>query len=769
MKSFPRVAATAVVAGTALALTGLSAPAFATVSSPDLIQPTPGTTQINLVGFNDFHGRILDAERFGATLLGAQQGFGEDNSLVVSNGDAVGASLFESSILQDQPTLDALNAIGVDAYTQGNHEFDRGIDDAAGRLQNATSGLDLAANVTAADGSKPFDEYALATVNGITVAIVGAVTQETPSLVSPAGVEGLTFGDPVEAVNDVANRLSDGDPANGEAQVVIASYHEGGPATSQDIADNLSNETFAHLVNDTSDQVDAIFNAHTHQAYAYDAPIGATTRPVIQAGSYGANIGQVVLTVDATGAVTASASSVVPTYAADAIPADLKSDPRIVQVAGIVEKAKADADVLGQEVIGSQTGDITRAKQYEPGTITVDPATGATSGGVVTGQDDRANASALGDMVAQSMVDSVNAAGRQTAQIGLMNPGGLRADLLDDDSAITYKEAATVLPFANNLSVTTLTGASLKQVLEQQWQRDKDGNVPSRAYLQLGLSDGFTYTFDSTRAEGDRITGMFLDGVRIEPAGEYTVATPTFLATGGDNFRAMTDNVGVQDTGMVDLDAFVEWVKARSATSTGDAASAAAGTGLVADERRNGVEVQGAPPAEPVVCGASIDLTVKGFDLASLGYIQNSTISASTIVDDGSGTGSTVELGEATVAADAPNQATIAVTMPADFATDTFEVLLYAEQSGAYALVDVPVTCEGATVPPTNTSEPQPTPSAPATTEPPAAGGAGDDEGLASTGADANALFGAIAAAVAVLLLGGSLLLARRLRSGAEG
>ncbi|MFD0997324.1 5'-nucleotidase [Pseudoclavibacter chungangensis] len=762
MKPFTRVALTSVgaaVAGSALAISSLAAPAFATVESPNIIEPTPGSTQINIVGFNDFHGRILDGERFAATLLQAQQGFGEDGSLVISNGDAVGASIFESQILEDQPAIDILNQVGVDSFTQGNHEFDRGLDDAAGRLQNATNGPDLAANVTKADGSKPFDEYALFTINGVTVAVVGAVTQETPSLVSPDGIAGLTFGDPVAAVNDVAARLSDGNPDNGEAQVIIASYHEGGPSSNVPIETNLANETFRHLTEDTSADVDAIYNAHTHQTYAYDAPIGDTTRPVIQAGSYGANIGQVVLTVDAAGKVTASASSVVPTLAATAIPEALKNDPRIVEIRRIVEDAKARADVLGQEVIGTQTGDITRAKQYEPGSLTVDPATGVTSGGTVTNQDDRANASSLGDMVAQSMVESVNGTGRFEADLSIMNPGGLRADLIDDDGKVTYKEAATVLPFANNLSVATVSGATLKQVLEQQWQTNPDGTVPSRAYLQLGLSDAFTYTFDSSRAAGDRITGMYLNDLPIDPAAEYHVALPTFLAAGGDNFRALTEATSVQDTGLIDLDAFVDWVKAESATESRDVD---APTGLVPDTRRNGIEIGGYPFDAPVACGDSVTLSLSGFDLASLGYIQNSTVRASTGVVDNTGTESIVTLGEAPVLVDAPNKAELTLTIPEDFATDTFDVLVDAAPSGSYAIIQVLVTCDTGSVPPT-TNAPEPTTSTPATTPPVA-----DDGSLANTGADANALVGGLVAAIVALLLGGTVIIVRRLRMRGE-
>ena len=91
---------------------------------------------------------------------------------------------------------------------------------------------------------------------------MGVVTQETPTLVSPSGVAGLTFGDPVEAVNRVAGELTDGDPGNGEADVIVAEYHEGAGAGTPD-GSSLEEEVagggaFAAIVTQTSAAVDAI-------------------------------------------------------------------------------------------------------------------------------------------------------------------------------------------------------------------------------------------------------------------------------------------------------------------------------------------------------------------------------------------------------------------------------------------------------------------------------------------------------------------------------
>ncbi|PPG30276.1 hypothetical protein C5E10_12560 [Pseudoclavibacter sp. RFBG4] len=745
-----RATAAAAVLGTAALVSAFAAPAQAAVLSPSFITPTAGATQINLIGFNDFHGRFLDADLFAATVLQAQQGFGEDNSLVISNGDAVGASIFESSIQQDQPTIDVLNAVGVDAWTQGNHEFDQGIDDATGRIAPATDGPDLAANVTLEDGSHPFDTHAIFEVNGLKVAVIGAVTEETSALVSPEGIAGVTFGDPVDAVNEVAAELT----ASNAADVIIASYHEGAPASDVPLETNEETEVFSHIVQDTAPEVDAIFNAHSHREYAYDAPNGASTRPVIQAGQYAENIAQVALTVDASGNVTESESSIVPTL--EAVPAALENDPRIAEVRSIRDAAVAEADVLGAQVIGTQTGDLSRGKEYEPGTLAV-AEDGTTSGGVVTTEDNRADESSLGGSMSQSMLETVAATGRDV-DAAIMNPGGLRADLLDNDGQITYKEAATVIPFANNLSVVSLKGVDVKNVLEEQWQLTATGEVPSRPYLQLGLSDNFTYIFDSSRPRMDRIVGLSINDEPVKPDETYNLVMPTFLAAGGDNFHSLNNNVGVQDTGLIDLDAFVSWIRSETAASA---------AGVTPDTKRNGIEIVGLPENNTFVAGETYTLGVSKFNLTSLGFTQNLSIV---------GWIGQMELGAQTVDLATPNQVEFTFTVPENGLANAAETRLafLASESGSVASLPVivpplvespaPTSTPGPTVSVTPTATAEPTATATAAPVPTADAA---DGALATTGADENAMFAAIAGALALLVAGGAAILLRR-RAGSD-
>ena len=216
---------------------------------------------------------------------------GEDSTLFVGAGDLIGASLFASNVQQDQPTIDVMNALGLDASAVGNHEFDRGWIDLRDRVIGADGQRNamwdyLGANVYEKGTTDPvLPEFALFTVDGVDVAVVGAVTEETAELVAPSGIEDITFGDPTDAVNRVAAELSDGDQANGEADVVVASFHAGAAQGEDTFEENVARGgEFADMV-DLDPAVDVIFNGHTHQVYAYDAPVTGgdlATRPILQ-------------------------------------------------------------------------------------------------------------------------------------------------------------------------------------------------------------------------------------------------------------------------------------------------------------------------------------------------------------------------------------------------------------------------------------------------------------------------------------------------------
>ncbi|OUZ11050.1 hypothetical protein BHE97_06370 [Aeromicrobium sp. PE09-221] len=584
---------------------------------------------LNLLSFNDFHGRIDEnTVKFAGTVEELRAEGGADNTLVLSNGDNIGASLFASAVSEDIPTLDVLNALGVAASSVGNHEFDKGVDDLTGRVGDAADFPYLAANVLGPDGDPVLPAYETFEVAGLEVAVVGAVSEETPALVSPGGVEGLEFADVTESVNEAVEELEAGETP---PDVIVAQIHEGSPDGSVSYEEAVaSSPTFRDIAEGVSGSVDAIFMGHTHQEYAWDAPVPGQpdrTRPILQTGSYGENIGQVGLTIDTeSGEVVSHTVRNVPrTETEDAVLVD--QFPRVGEVQAIVDAALEVADEIGREVKGSQTADITRAFS---GT-----------------SEDRGAESTLGGLVADSLLAKVSDT-QAGADLGIVNPGGLRADLLyapsgaEQPGEITYAEANAVLPFVNNVSSVEVTGETLKRIFEQQWQRDANGDVPSRAYLQLGVSENVSYSFDSTRPEGDRITGITIDGEPVDPAASYRIATFSFLAQGGDNFRAFAEGTNT-DTGLVDYEAWIEYLESTSPVSP--------------DFARRSVEVQGL--AEEYTAGDTLTLTLPALDLTSRGAPANTEVRVEAVTEDDEA----VDLGTVPVSEGA---AEVSVDLPAE-------------------------------------------------------------------------------------------------------
>ncbi|OYN84118.1 bifunctional metallophosphatase/5'-nucleotidase [Parenemella sanctibonifatiensis] len=523
------------LAAVACAAALVGGPAAVAVAQPG---PAPlqaaDCTAITILSFNDLHGRIDPEEivPFAGTIEEERAAAGEENTVVVSAGDNIGGSPFISSSQQDNPTLDILNELEIDAAAAGNHEFDKGWDDLNGRVSERANFSYLAANVQLTDGSQPANlpAYEIVEKQGIRVAFVGAVTSDLTSLVSPAGIADLQISDPVESVNRVAGELQDGDDSNGEADVIVAVYHEGGP-NSGSVSENLDNSTFASMVNDTDESVSLIINGHTHQTYA-EAYNG---RPVIQSTQYAENIGKTVLSVDATGAECAAPT--VENLDPSETPADslIGAYPRVAAISTLAEDAAATSDEIGQEVIGDASAPVSRGVKADGS------------------MDDRGAESTMTNLIA-NMFREVLSERTGKDVIGVQNPGGTRDDF--DAGEITYGEAAAVLPFANTLMTTDITGEQFKTMLEQQWQPEG----ASRPFLKLGLSNNVSYTYDESLPAGERITSVTIDGQPLDPNTTYTIGSGSFLISGGDNFTVLADGQNSADTGLVDLEAWVQWI-----------------------------------------------------------------------------------------------------------------------------------------------------------------------------------------------------------------
>ncbi|MET0726452.1 MAG: bifunctional UDP-sugar hydrolase/5'-nucleotidase [Leifsonia sp.] len=602
------------------------------------------TVDIDLVTVNDFHGRIEQSAPSGgiAALATAVQGVraANPNTVFAAAGDMIGASTFTSFIAQDLPTIQTLNAAGLDVSSVGNHEFDKGWADLRDRVVPAASWDYLGANVFLKNGQRALPAYSTQTFDGVTIGFIGAVTNELPSLVSPAGIADLDVRDVTASVNQVADELTDGNAANGEADVLVLLVHEGAATTALSSATDPAT-SFGKIVNGVTSKVDAIVSGHTHLAYNHVI----NGRPVISSGQYGEKFSVMDIQVDATTKQVVSMNNqtfnlmtgTTSNYAQDA------------GIAATVATAKREADTLGLVNVGDTAAAFNRGLQ--PGTP--NPV------------ENRGGESTLGNFVADVQLWAANQDG--AADIAFMNPGGLRTNLAA--GAITYQAAAAVQPFANTLVTTTLTGAQVKQVLEEQWQPGM-----ARPFLKLGVSKDLTYTYDPTAATGSHVTRILFRGEPVEAGDSFRVVVNSFLASGGDNFATLGRGANPTDTGKIDLQAMVDWFDANG-TATPDLA-----------QRAVGVKVS-APDANGYDAGDAISVTLSSLDFSTAAETRAGTVSASingavigssavnsalTVANDEIGTA----VVEGIIPAGASGYSLITVTVPATGTTATVPIVV---------------------------------------------------------------------------------------------
>lgn len=567
----------------------LSAAIVGVVAAAALLGAAPASAAdervIDVYTMNDFHGRLeasagssVDGSVPGAaSLASAYATLSAGNptgSMLLSAGDNVGASTFTSLVQNDDPSIDALNLMGVSASAVGNHEFDKTRTDLDDRIIPRADFDYFSSNLLEkGTGEHAYAPSFVQDFDGVTVGFVGATTASLPDLVSPDGIATLDVAPVVDSVNAEAARLRDGidDSAdssvpaaqkNLEADVVVAVVHEGAETADADFTD--AGSTFGAIVDGIGDQVAGIVSGHTHQAYSQVVTLpSGKTLPVVQAGQYGNHLGHLAITVDPSGGDLVSVTSELidtltpvqvndpktgvvstvyqPRYAADSTPVGR-------DVAALVADAVAVAEVKGAVSIGSVTADLRRGVQSD-------------------GSENRGAESTIGNLVADAQLWATQA--DLGTQIAFMNPGGMRQDILfassganDADGNVTYKEAAVVQPFANTLVTQTLTGAQIRTVLEQQWQPGK-----TRPELHLGISAGLSYTYDPAAAVGSHITGVFFQGERITDDQTFKVVANSFLAAGGDSFTELANGADKADSGRVDLNAFTEYMAAFSPVS----------------------------------------------------------------------------------------------------------------------------------------------------------------------------------------------------------
>lgn len=518
-------------------------------------EKAPAPVEVTIAALNDFHGNLLASPlqypgasgsvklKAGglAALSGALAELRQQDPqlLLIGAGDMIGGSPPISSMWADEPSLKALQLLGLKFSVVGNHELDQGKGELLRQIEGGCQSARaeqacqfdkdyqgagfpyISANLMDKHSGKPlFAGYHIEQAHGAKIAFVGATLRDVGAYVSARHMDGLYTLDEAEAINALLPELR-----RQKVDAIVAVIHQGGATPErfdQQDCSQLSGDV-VEVAKRLDPQIKVVVTAHTHEGYL--CRVG--DKLVTQGASFGRLLTRLTLTVDTARhqLLDVKASNLV-------IDAQRYSaSPEVVPL--LAEVQRRSQAQLGKPVARLAAREVLR----------------------VTNE---AGESPMGDLIADSQLAATRALG---AQVALMNQGGMRMDINLDEGQeqVNYGQVATVQPFNNSLTLVTLSGAQLHALLEQQWQ---DGGA---GFYPLQPSASLNYRFDDSRPKGQRVLldSLTVDGQAVQPEQDYRIVMNAFLAEGGDNFNVLKQARDRLDTGINDLDAMIAYLQER--------------------------------------------------------------------------------------------------------------------------------------------------------------------------------------------------------------
>jgi 5'-nucleotidase/UDP-sugar diphosphatase len=487
--------------------------AFVAVAA--LATPAAADFNLTILHTNDFHSRIEPINKYdsgcGAEDAAENKCFGGSarlitairerraaaaNSILVDGGDQFLGSLFYS-YYKGKAAAELMNALGYQAMTVGNHEFDdgpevlRGFMDAV-KFPIILANADISQEPALAGVLMP---STVVEVGGERIGLIGLTPEDTDELSTPGPT--ITFSDPAEALTREVAKLT----AQGIDKIVVLSHS--GYAVDLEVAASVAG-------------VDVIVGGHSNTYLSntsdkaagpyptwVDAPDGNKVA-IVQAYAYGKYLGELNVTWDDNGAVTAATGEPIMMDGQVAEDAALKA--RITELAVPLEEVR-------QEVVAEAAAPIDGNRD-----------------------NCRVRECEMGNLVADAMLARVK---DQGIDIAFANAGGLRASI--DAGPVTMGEVLTVLPFQNLLATFQLKGADVIAALESGVSQVEE--VKGRFSQVAGLK----YAFSRAAAPNSgRILAVFVrdgDGwAPIDPEKLYGVVANDYTRRGGDGYVVFAEN-----------------------------------------------------------------------------------------------------------------------------------------------------------------------------------------------------------------------------------
>ncbi len=479
---------------------------------------------LTILHSNDIHSRVEPARLAGNPIGGyarqaaliARLKAENPNPLVLNAGDSFQGTLY-FNVYVGLADAACMNLVGYQAMAVGNHEFDRGPQPLATFAKLVQFPL-LAANLDVSadpDLKGLVHPLTVIEVGGQRIGVVGAVTPDLFSISSPG--ESIEMRDLFSSVQAEVDKLL----GDGIDKIVLLSHI----GYSEDVA--LAGKLKG---------VDVIVGGHSHTPLGKmefpGAPQSRGAYPtvargadgqtvlVVQAWEWGKIVGKLRVQFDEVGRVTGwSGSEPV------AVTEDLPEDPVVRSLIAALQRPIAS---LQSERIG----------------VTDTPL------GPVAGFPSE---NTMANVITDAMLE---ATAKQGSVAAFMNAGGVRAAL--EPGPITYGQAISMQPFNNTLVVMDLTGEELLKSLEHG----------AGGGGMLHPSRGTSYVIDQGKPQGSRVSDVMIAGKPLDRGTTYRVTVNSFTAAGGDGHEVLKAATGYRyDTGLLDIDALVEYIKSHSPLS----------------------------------------------------------------------------------------------------------------------------------------------------------------------------------------------------------
>ncbi len=482
--------------------------------------------ELRILHTNDHHARIEPVRTGDRTLGGVAQRMTlikqiraastatKEPVLLLDAGDIFQGTLYFNQYL-GMADLEFYNAMGYDASTIGNHEFDRGPETLAKFIDGAKFPV-ISANInigSASPLSGRVKRWITKDINGEKIGIFGLTTEDTPVLASPG--PGVDFTSAVTAAREAVAELQ----ALGVNKIIALTHV--GFAVDQQIAQQVNG-------------VDIIIGGHSHTPVGNipgtAAPYPLVSRTpnsdpvlIVTDWEWGKFLGDLNVVFDRQGKLVSWAGRPI------AVDSSITPDPEFVSK---IEQYAAPIKAFTQQTVARTAVDLTRG--------------------------DRTLESNLANLITDAILAKTRPAG---AQVVIMNTGGIRTDIPAGE--ITVGQILENMPFGNTVALVDITGSQIKAALENGLSQ-----VENRAGRFAQVS-GLRYVWNPQAPVGSRVVDVQVRSASggfqpLDPNATYRVATNNFMLNGGDGYAVFTQGRNPVDTGFILTDVLIDYLKANS-------------------------------------------------------------------------------------------------------------------------------------------------------------------------------------------------------------